>query len=186
MTLAPAATARAPDIRLYGTVDAAMLGDFLSQKAEAPAQGPILIELTTTGGDADIGRRLGAEVGDWQRQGRELTFVGRSSVYSAGVTMMAAFPRERRFLSADCELLIHERKLDKTLTLQGALGPCLALLRNVVAEIESGQRLQRAGFEALLAGSSVTIDALDARLRDRDWYVTADEARCLGLVAGVI
>ena len=56
---APAAPAlpsavSAADIRLFGKVDDAMLRDFLGQLDLARQRpGPLLLELTTTGGDAD-------------------------------------------------------------------------------------------------------------------------------------
>ena len=65
---APAAPAlpspsSAADIRLFGKVDDAMLRDFLGQLDLARQRpGPLLLELTTTGGDADVGRRIALEM----------------------------------------------------------------------------------------------------------------------------
>lgn len=182
----PAALSQAPAIRLYGKVDQAMLAEFLRQRAEAPADGPIVFELSTSGGDADMGRRIAQEIRAWRQGGAALYFLGKSYVYSAGVTVMAAFARERRFLTADCELLVHERRLRKTLQLDGPLHACMVQVKGVLAEIVSGQRLERAGFAELVQGSSLSLADLEARVRDCDWYVPAAEARELGLVGGLV
>jgi ATP-dependent protease ClpP protease subunit len=99
---------------------------------------------------------------------------------------MSAFARERRFLTPDCELLIHERKIKKALNLEGALRGCRSIVQDVLAEIDSGQRLERAGFADLVAGTPIGIDDLMARVLERDWYLTADEAVEAGLVAGLV
>ena len=174
-----------PDIRLFGTVDEQMVSEFLRQQAEAPTDRAVVLELWTLGGDADAGRRIAQEVRQWQRAGQELYFFGKSNVYSAGISIMAAFRRERRFLSKDCELLIHERKLQQELQLQGALRSCATQVKNMLAEIESGQRLERDGFAELVEGASITLDDLQARVWEKDWYLTAAEAEQLRLVAGL-
>ena len=122
-----------------------MLDEFFRQQAEAPSEGPVIFELSTSGGDADIGRRIAQEIRQWRNEKADLYFLGKSFVYSAGVTIMGAFDRSHRFLSPDCELLIHERKLKKTLRLDGALRACAAVVKNTLAEIQSGERLERDG-----------------------------------------
>lgn len=183
---APAVLAQPPAVRLYGPIDQAMLAEFLRQRSEAPADGPVVVELSTSGGDADVGRRIAQEIRSWRQGGAALYFLGKSYVYSAGVTVMAAFARERRFLTRDCELLVHERRLSKTLQLDGALQVCLIQVQSMLAEIASGQRLERAGFAELVQGSALSLDDLQARVRDCDWYLPAAEAQGLGLVGGLV
>lgn len=175
----------APAVRLYGQVGQSMLDEFLRQKAEAPAGSPLVFELSTSGGDADFGRRIAQEIRQWRHEGAKLYFLGKSFVYSAGVTVMGAFERERRFLSADCERLIHERKLKKVLHLDGALKACATQVKNTLAEIESGERLERDGFEELIQGSSISLQDLQDQVCERDWYLPAKEAVRRGLVMGI-
>lgn len=176
-----------PDIRLFGRVSDLMLGEFFRQQAEAPAQGPVVVELQTSGGDADFGRRIAQELRLWQTQhGREIWFLGKTCVLSAGVTIMAAVPRERRVLTGDCELLIHERKLARDISLKGSLRSGRLLLQNLLAEIESGERLERAGFALLVEGTDIDAGDVTRRVQDKDWYLDAAEALRIGLVAGVI
>lgn len=74
----------APDLRFFGSVDESMLSEFFRQQGEAPEEGPILLELSTSGGEADIGRRIALELRLWQEAGREIWFLGKTFVYSAG------------------------------------------------------------------------------------------------------
>ena len=176
----------APDIRLFGDVNEGMLSEFFRQQAETKVAGPIVFELSTSGGDAEAGRRIAEELRLWQLQDRELYFLGKTYVFSAGITIMAAIPKSRRFLTADCELLIHERKMKATITLDGALRGCRAKINDVLAEIESGQRLQTEGFARLVKDSKVTVQDIEQRVLEKDWYLTAAQALEHELVAGVV
>jgi ATP-dependent protease ClpP protease subunit len=175
------------DVRLYGKVSEDMLSEFFRQQAEAKPDKPLVLELSTNGGDADVGRRIAQEITLWQAHGnRQLWFFGKSYVYSAGVTIMSAIPPERRFLTRDCELLIHERKMKKQVNLDGALRSCKAAINDILAEIESGQRLERSGFAQLVEGSKISIDTLEERVLKKDWYLTANEAVENGLICGLV
>lgn len=173
-----------PDIRLFGKVNEAMLTEFFRQQAQAQPDKPIVMELSTSGGDADIGRRIAQEVRMWRAGGRDAFFLGKTYVYSAGITVMSSFPRTHRFLTADCELLVHERKIKKELHLVGALRGCLAMVNDVLAEIEPGQRLEREGFEALVQGTSLSVEDVLAKVCHKDWYLTARQALAIELVEG--
>lgn len=154
------------------------------------ADGPLVVEITTEGGDADIGRRLALEA-RLLREARAATggrtcFLGKTVVYSAGVTLMSGFPVADRWLSRDASLLIHERKMDKTVHVAGPLRAAVAVARDLLAEIENGQRLERDGFDDLVRGSGVGIDELMRHVETANWYLSADEALARGLVAGVV
>ena len=176
-----------PDIRLFGSIGDAMLSEFFRQQAEAASDKPVVFEISTSGGDADIARRIAQELRLWQRrQAREVFFLGKTFVFSGGITIMAAVPPTHRFLTADCELLIHERKLTMDIHLDGALRGCRTALNDVLASIESGQRLEREGFEQLVAGTPLSVDDIERRVLEKDWYLGAAEAKAIGLVADVI
>ena len=176
-----------PDIRLFGEVSESMLTEFFRQQAQAHPSDAIVLELSTSGGDADVGRRIAEEIRLWrEQQNQELFFLGKTYVYSAGITIMSAFPQSHRFLTQDCELLIHERKLKKDIHLDGALRGCMSAVNDVLAQIESGQRLEKQGFEQLVKGSSLSVQTLVDKVYTKDWYLTAHEALQLGLVRGLI
>lgn len=176
----------APDIRLFGKVDEAMLSEFFRQQAEVPGGKPVVVELSTSGGNADVGRRIAEEVRLWQDGGTQVFFLGKAYVFSAGITIMSAFPPAHRFLTADCELLIHERKMKKDLHLEGALRGCMSAVNDLLAEIESGQRLERQGFAQLVAGTRLSAKDIEDKVYHKDWYLPATEALEIGLVAGLI
>lgn len=184
----PEALLQRPHIRLSGPVNDAMLQKFLEQLDGALGNaGPIVLELTTSGGEADVGRRIAEDIRiQTERDGTELLFLGKTAVFSAGVTIMSAFPRERRFLSKDAYLLIHERRLQKDLHLNGALRSVEGVIRDLLAEINSGQILERDGFENLVRGSKLDIEALYQHVLKENWYLSASEALKLKLVAGIV
>ena len=184
---APPAGILAPQVSLLGTVDDQMVRSMLDQLAEVPdGDDPVTLEVTTLGGDAEMGRRAMLEV-DLARERlkpRRFVFLGKSVVYSAGVTMMAGFPREDRFLASDAMLLIHCRQLDEDLKLSGPIRSSLPKLRAKCHEIETGIELEEEGFRRLIEGSEVTMDELLEKAL-YNWYVPAEEALELGLVAGI-
>ena len=176
-----------PHIRLFGRVDAGMLGEFFRQQQDAPRGEALVFELSTQGGDADIGRRLAQEIRQWRQHGQvDVFFLGKTFVYSAGVTIMSAFPVNRRFLTEDTELLIHERKIKKTVELNGALRACTALLQDVLAQLEAGQAVEDSDLVRLVEGTRMSVDMLREHVLSRDWYVTAAQALSLGLVGAML
>ncbi len=176
-----------PQVRLSGSVDGGMLDSFMSQMAAVPAgDEPIVVELMTLGGGAEIGRRLALEVGiARERFGRRLVFLGKTAVYSAGVTMMSAFPPADRYLSRDAVLLIHCRQLDMTLQLSGPLKVNAMRLQQTMAEVEIGLRLEEEGFADLIRGSDVPMEELMERA-PTNWYVPAAEAVARGMIAAIV
>lgn len=179
-----------PDIRLHGSVDWNMFRSFtdqLNKARERPADQPIVVELTTIGGDAETARRIAADIALCRRaERRKLLFLGKTAVYSAGITIMAAFPPEDRYLTDCTELLIHERRVIKTIELSGALRSDKALLQNELAEMDSGERLERDGFALLVKGTPMSADEVIERVMKADWYLTAREAHKLGLVGHLV
>src|SRR5438067_7273627 len=146
----------------------------------------ILIELFTDGGDAEIGRRLAEEVRLLrQEHGRDVWFLGKTLVASAGVTVMAAFPKEKRWLTRDAALLIHGRRMVKDLHLEGPLGSCRRVLEEMIADIDHGLRLEEQGFAELIDGANVDAEEI-ARRAYGGWYLSAEEALNRGLVAGLV
>ena len=89
----------APQLRLIGTVDEAMYAEFRNQLSAAPEEGPLVIALTTLGGNPEIARAMADDVRLLRDAGRTMLFLGKASVYSAGATFMAGFPVECRFLT---------------------------------------------------------------------------------------
>jgi ATP-dependent Clp protease, protease subunit len=187
VALADVAALLNPHIRLFGSVDEAMLGNFFQQLGEALEQeGPIIMELTTPGGDADIGRRIALQIRLCRNHlKREMFFVGTTTVYSAGVVIMAAFANTHRYLARDTALLIHGRRIEKDEIPGGPLTAVLQVTRAKIAELEKGIELERAGFSELIIGSDIGEDEI-RRCAEIAWYLTAQEALDRRLVAGLL
>jgi len=184
---APPVSLRSPAVSLIGGVDAAMAEKLRAALAAAEDDGSdFVVELTTQGGDAELGRRMARDVAEAaaRRRGRLLA-LGKTEVYSAGVTALAGFPRENRYLTRDTVLFIHCRQMAKTLVLDGPLRGSLPKLEQARNEIETGLKLERQGFHQLIAGSDVSFDEIDERAL-AGWYLDADEALRRGLVSGVL
>lgn len=174
-----------PQVRLLGEVSEQMVRDFRDQADAAEDDEVTAVELTTFGGDADLGRRIADDVRLRLEAGRRLVFIGRTVVYSAGVSIMAAFPARDRLLSRDTRLLIHERRQTRDVRLEGPLRVCAEVLHGLLAETRNGMSLEAQGFDQLVAGSRVTREELSRRIAG-GWYLSAAEAVELELVAGLV
>lgn len=178
---------RLPDVRLFGPVDDPMLTTFLASFGQACTTGidPV-VELMTSGGVADVGYRIADEVRMAERSfGVKPIFLGKTSVFSAGVTIMSGFPAERRFITRNTTLLIHERRTDKQVHITGQLGASIRVARELVAELEAGLRIQNEGFAHLVEGTDVTYEEILEKAAT-GWYVSAQEALDRRLVAGLL
>jgi ATP-dependent protease ClpP protease subunit len=176
-----------PNISLNGSITADTLNFFLDrlQQVRNGSQ-DLVLEINTEGGDADIARRVAMEVRLFLRHsGRRGYCIGKTNVYSAGVTILAAFPRATRFLTEDCVLLIHERRLDTQITLCGPIRSSIQIVREQLALLETAERLEMEGFRDLVTGSSVTVEELYERAKN-NCYLHAPEALELGLVGAII
>lgn len=177
-----------PQVSLLGEIDESSVSSLRDQLRKAEeADGPVTVEVATLGGDAEAGRRIVLEL-DLARQrlaNRKLLFLGKTTVYSAGVTIMSAFPRCDRFLSADTMLLIHCRQLEKTLELSGPMRGSRAKVEALLHQIDTGVGLEIDNFRRLIEGSDITMEEITDRAL-YNWYVPADEALERGLIAGII
>lgn len=175
-----------PHIQLRGPVDEIMYDSFRQQLGAAPADGPLVVSITTLGGDPEMARAMADSIRLLREYtGREALFLGKVAVYSAGATFMSAFPADQRFLTKNSRLMIHERVMNSTITLSGPLNTLSPVLKAKLNEIEDSIRIQEEGFADLVRGSRVTLDELKQRAPD-NWYIEATEARELGLVLDII
>ena len=185
--LLQAADFRQPAILLSGTVDYAMYNSFRDQLSRAPAEGLIVVELSTLGGDPEVARMMGEDVryhSDLD-PGRHFVFLGKAAIYSAGTTFMSFFARQNRYLTRGTRLMIHERKLNKTLAIDGPLTSCVATVKATLHEIEASIAIQNEGFENLVRGTRVAMDEV-LQKAPYNWYIEAGEALQLGLIRAVL
>ena len=188
----PASNARnypllaAPHVHLHGPVDDAMYDNFKSQLVAAPTEGPLVVSITTLGGDPEVARAMGDNIRLLREYtGRETLFLGKVAVYSAGATFMSAFPADSRFFTRHTRLMIHERQMQSTIELNGPLNTLRYALEAKLHEIEDSIHIQEEGFRDLVRGSKVDIEDLKAKAPS-NWYIEAEEARDLGLILDII
>ena len=175
-----------PHIQLHGPVDEAMYTSFKSQLAGAPMDGPLVVSITTLGGDPEMARAMGDHIRLLREYtGRETLFLGKVAVYSAGATFMSAFPADSRFFTRHTRLMIHERQMQSTIELNGPLNTLRYALEAKLHEIEDSIHIQEEGFRDLVRGSKVDIEDLKAKAPS-NWYIEAEEARDLGLILDII
>ncbi|MET0238742.1 MAG: ATP-dependent Clp protease proteolytic subunit [Sphingobium sp.] len=186
MTIAPKDFLN-PPVLLAGKVDYEMYASFRSQLLGAPPEGTVVIELTTLGGDPEVARMMGEDIrfhSEIEPQ-RRFVFLGKAAIYSAGTTFMSFFARENRYLTRGTRLLIHERRLIKTIHVDGPLSTCLADLEGTLNEIRTSIAIQEEGFENLIRGTHLTLDEI-RRSATTNWYIEAQEAQQRGLIQGVL
>ena len=177
----------APAILLGGPVDYDMYKDFRSQLDASKKEGLIVTELSTLGGDPEVARMMGEDIRFHSENSTNCRFVflGKAAIYSAGTTFMSFFSIENRYLTRGTRLMIHERKLDKQLHINGPLTTCIATVTATLHEIEASIAIQNEGFENLVRGTKVTMGEVLSRAPG-NWYIEANEAKSLGLVAEVL
>ena len=178
---------RMPVILLSGPVDYAMYGSFRQQLTNAPSEGLAVVELSTLGGDPEVARMMGEDIrfhSDIVPE-RRFVFLGKAAIYSAGTTFMSFFARENRYLTRGTRLMVHERRIVKTLQVDGPLTTCIAGVESVLNEIRGSIEIQNEGFENLVRGSNVLLDEV-LRRAPSNWYIEAQEAKSLGLVEDVL
>lgn len=178
---------RQPAVSLSGAVDYAMYNNFRAQLASAPEEGLVVVELSTLGGDPEVARMMGEDIRFHSEiePARRLVFLGKAAIYSAGTTFMSFFARENRYLTRGTRLMIHERKMNKMLNVEGPLTTCIAPLEATLNEIRESITIQNEGFANLILGSNVSMEELLQRA-PANWYIEAQEAVSLGLVEAVI
>ena len=175
------------DIMLTGEVNDAMVSGFLDQLDKARGKdGDIVLCCTTPGGDAEMVRRIELEVERLRGEHKsEVYFLGKSVVYSAGVSIMSAFPVSHRFLTKDTMLLIHGRQLTKTIELDGPIRHSRPHVQALLHQIEVGLKLEEAGFRKLIEGSNCNLDDMITQGSD-NWYLSAEEALGMKLVKALV
>ena len=184
---------RMPATRLCGKVDYEMYKVFRAQFDAAVGRVAedgtrlVVVELSTLGGDPEVARMMGEDIrfASEQMPRCRFVFLGKAAIYSAGTTFMSFFARRNRFLTRGTRLMIHERKMQKELTIAGPLTTCVAGVEAVLHELRCSIAIQNEGFANLVRGSSVTVEEV-LRRASSNWYIDAEEARGLGLIEAVL
>lgn len=176
-----------PAVLISGVVDHQMYQAFRGQLDAAKDRDLVVVELSTLGGDPEVARMMGEDIrfNSEMSPNRRFVFLGKAAIYSAGVTFMSFFARDNRYVTRGSRLMIHERKLSKTLAIDGPLTTCLASVKATLNEIECSIAIQNEGFENLVRGSQISIDEVISNAPS-NWYLEAQEAQKRGLIEAVL
>jgi len=182
----PPAVLAAPQISLIGDIDKYSVERFLEQlRAAEKAGGDVALEVTSLGGDPEMARRIVLEIDAAQQRLKDrFLFLGKTVVYSAGITIMSAFPCRNRWLTADTMLMVHGRKLDKTIELSGPIRTSIPMVRALLAQLETGVAHEEENFRRLIDDCDIPIEELREKAL-HNWYLTAEEALARGLVGAI-
>lgn len=176
-----------PSISLAGSVDLDMYHVFRDQLNKAPCEGDLVIELSTLGGDPEMARLMGDDLRVYRNRNPKCrtVFLGKATIYSAGVTFLSYFEVADRYLTRGTRLMIHERRMSKTVNLEGPLTTCLPIAEAAINEIRTSIAIQNEGFENLIRGSRITMDEI-LQKTPSNWYLDADEALERKLIRGIV
>ena len=176
-----------PGIRLYGTLNAEMYAEFTERLSEQEPGGPIVIALTTMEGDPEIARSMADDIRLLRDRGRrEIIFLGKTAVYGAGVLFMAAFPVSHRYLTRATKVLVTENKRAQPIQLSGgSLRSVASQLEHVQREIQREIEQEDQDYRAISEGSNVSVQELREKAPN-EWFITASEAKAMGLIAEVV
>jgi hypothetical protein len=111
--------------------DYGMYTKFRSQFDKASDQALVVIELSPLGGDLEVARMMGEDVrfaSEMEPQ-RRFVFLGKAAIYSAGTTFMSFSCARIATSQEGTRLMIHERKLSKSLVTDGPLTTCIAVVK---------------------------------------------------------
>jgi len=138
---------------------------------ESDSSDPIKIFIDSPGGDADAGYAIFDMI---RFVSAPVVTVGMGLVASAGSIILLAAPRERRFGLPNSHYLIHQP---------------LSGIKGVATEIEiHAQELEKMRVrinELISRETGVPIEKV-SKDTDRDFWMSADEARAYGLVSKVV
>jgi ATP-dependent protease ClpP protease subunit len=112
-------------------------------------------------------------------------FLGKTFVYSAGITILAAFPRHKRYLTRHTTLLTHERRIEEDVKFLGPLVANIQVAKEILADFENGKRIQNHNFAQLIKGSDVSLTEVLKRA-ETGWYITAQEALRRRLIEAIL
>lgn len=81
--------------------------------------------------------------------------------------------------------MIHERRIDKKVHFDAALSSCIQTAEELLSQFEEGFEVAKEDFEELVEGSNLELEELMKKIKS-NWYITAEKALEMGLIAGIV
>ena len=176
-----------PDLRavgLFSDVNEEKIAEILhnmlffnavNMQSEEKDRLPITFYISTYGGNADDMFAM-YDMMRTIRESTEIHTVGLGKVMSAGVLMLAAGTKGKRYVGKNCRVMIHS-----------VMGGNHGSLHNMMNEMEAIEQLQDMYCDALIAETRLTRAKLKKMLeRKVNVYLSAEEAVELGIADEII
>ena len=178
-----------PSITLAGRVEPALVAVLDKQIKAMMEKKPekALVILTTTGG------MNAYSIGIYERlrllqQVVDLTLVGIGIVYSAGITISMAFPKEKRWLTAESSMMFHQTQVEITPSNTSTSINLTArelLLAESAVSLEHQRRNLEWIFDRIAKGTGQKEKTIK-KMAESGTYFTAKEALDFGLIGGIL
>jgi ATP-dependent Clp protease protease subunit len=179
---------REPDLRtigLFSEVEAdkiaeishalLYLNELNAMEADPKKQRPILFYLSTYGGNADDMFAL-YDLMRVVRRETEIHTVGLGKVMSAGVLILAAGTKGRRYIGKNCRVMIHS-----------VMGGNAGSLHNMLNEMDAIENLQQMYIDCLVSETKLTETKIKKMLeRKVNIYLSAEEAVEYGIADVIV
>jgi ATP-dependent Clp protease protease subunit len=179
---------REPDLRtigLFSEVEAdkiaeishalLYLNELNAMEADPKKQRPILFYLSTYGGNADDMFAL-YDLMRVVRRETEIHTVGLGKVMSAGVLILAAGTKGRRYIGKNCRVMIHS-----------VMGGNAGSLHNMLNEMDAIENLQQMYIDCLVSETKLTETKIKKMLeRKVNIYLSAEEAVEYGIADHIV
>ena len=179
---------REPDLRtigLFSEVEAdkiaeishalLYLNELNAMETDPKKQRPILFYLSTYGGNADDMFAL-YDLMRVVRRETEIHTVGLGKVMSAGVLILAAGTKGRRYIGKNCRVMIHS-----------VMGGNAGSLHNMLNEMDAIENLQQMYIDCLVSETKLTETKIKKMLeRKVNIYLSAEEAVEYGIADHIV
>ena len=179
---------REPDLRtigLFSEVEAdkiaeishalLYLNELNAMESDPKKQRPILFYLSTYGGNADDMFAL-YDLMRVVRRETEIHTVGLGKVMSAGVLILAAGTKGRRYIGKNCRVMIHS-----------VMGGNAGSLHNMLNEMDAIENLQQMYIDCLVSETKLTETKIKKMLeRKVNIYLSAEEAVEYGIADHIV
>jgi len=179
---------REPDLRtigLFSEVEAdkiaeishalLYLNELNAMETDPKKQRPILFYLSTYGGNADDMFAL-YDLMRVVRRETEIHTVGLGKVMSAGVLILAAGTKGRRYIGKNCRVMIHS-----------VMGGNAGSLHNMLNEMDAIENLQQMYIDCLVSETKLTETKIKKMLeRKVNIYLSAEEAVEYGIADVIV
>ena len=169
------------DVSMMNTLDQAV--EKLLNNKEKPAKKATIL-LSTTGGMTWIGNAIGERIAFLSRF-IDLRIIAMTMVASSGVRVFLSLPRDRRFVSPDVDIMIHQVKRGADSSSRQSLDERRKRLEEELISIEVNEREERRWVKLLAKEMGLSYKKALSLWITSHHFDAAEAVKC-GLAASII